>query len=398
MMEHYDVVVVGCGPAGLRAAKILAENGVNVLAVDKKQEIGVPVRCGEGLGAGWFRRLGLKPNPAWAVHPIKGAALWSPSGKMVEVRFDDVSGYVLERRMFEKFLAREASLKGAEIKVKRNVIATERKNNRIELRISCLGTESSVTADLVIAADGVDSLTAKRLGLGTVNKLVDIDSGFQYEMAGIDFKGHDLIHLYFGNSVAPRGYAWIFPKGRHEANVGIGIGGYCEETARHYLERFVASKEGLSKGSVIHLNSGAIPVGGFMKDMVLDNLIVCGDAAHQVDPIHGGGMGIAMEAATVAAEVAAEAVKKKDFSREFLSKYNRIWYEKRGNQLKRRLTGRNFMEKLSDEEFEVIAENLSGKQILELGGGQVTDKAKFMGKVIMKKPSIGKKLVESLSK
>jgi hypothetical protein len=64
-----------------RAAKILAEKGVNVLALDKRQEIGVPVRCGEGLGMGWFERLNLKPNPAWAVAPMKGAALWSPSGK-----------------------------------------------------------------------------------------------------------------------------------------------------------------------------------------------------------------------------------------------------------------------------------------------------------------------------
>jgi len=53
-MEEYDVIVVGAGPAGLRAATKLAKNGINVICLDKKQEIGVPVRCGEGLGLVYF--------------------------------------------------------------------------------------------------------------------------------------------------------------------------------------------------------------------------------------------------------------------------------------------------------------------------------------------------------
>lgn len=397
MMEHYDVIVIGCGPAGLRAAKVLAEKGVNVLALDKKQEIGVPVRCGEGLGMGWFERLGLKPNPAWAVAPMKGAALWAPSGKKVEVRFDKVSGYVLERRMFEKCLAREAALKGAHIKVKHHALTTERKNGMVEITGKFLGEPFAYSADLVIAADGVDSLTARRLGLDTTNKLMDIDSGFQYEMAGIDFEDEDLIHLYFGNEISPRGYVWIFPKGKHEANVGVGIAGYREETARYYLDKFIASQEGLKKGSIIHVNSGAIPVGGFLENMAMDNLLVCGDAAHQVDPTHGGGIGISMEAATIAAEVAAEAVKKKDFSQKFLSKYNSLWYEKRGNALKKRLKARLFMEKLDDAEFEAIAASLSGEDILKIGGGEISEKAKFMGKLLIKKPSLIKKIAESMA-
>ena len=45
----YDVVVVGAGPAGSMAAKTAAENGLNVLLVEKRQEIGTPVRCAEGV-------------------------------------------------------------------------------------------------------------------------------------------------------------------------------------------------------------------------------------------------------------------------------------------------------------------------------------------------------------
>ena len=62
----WDVVVVGAGPAGLSAAIELASKKANVLVLDRKQEIGCPKRCAEGLGGGWFKRLGIKPNKEWA--------------------------------------------------------------------------------------------------------------------------------------------------------------------------------------------------------------------------------------------------------------------------------------------------------------------------------------------
>ena len=47
--ERYDVVVVGAGPGGSIAARTAAESGLNVLLIEKNQEIGVPVRCAEGV-------------------------------------------------------------------------------------------------------------------------------------------------------------------------------------------------------------------------------------------------------------------------------------------------------------------------------------------------------------
>ncbi len=394
-MEQYGVAIVGCGPAGLRATRKLAEKDVRVIAFDKKQEIGVPVRCGEGLGCGWFQKLGLKPDRSWAVHEIYGAALWSPSGKKLEIRTKEVAGYILERRMFEKFLAREAALNGALIRVKSNVVDAKRKNGRVELKVNHLGEEQNYSASVIIAADGVDSLTARRLALDTANKLQDIDSGFQYEMAGVDFEDPDLIHLFFGNKLAPRGYCWIFPKGKHEANVGIGIGGFEEKTARYYLDRFIGNHRGLSNGSIIHVNAGAIPIGGFLDNMVKDNLVVVGDAAHQVDPIHGGGMGLAMEAADIVASVIAESVKKKDCSEKMLSKYNSLWYEKRGNSLKKRLKARHLAEDLTDSDMESLVDTMSGEDIMKIAEGELAVKARIATKLVTKH-ALMKKMLKHL--
>jgi digeranylgeranylglycerophospholipid reductase len=387
-MQDFDAIVVGAGPAGLRAASRLARARLRVLCLEKKQEIGVPKRCAEGLGMGWVKALGLKPNRRWALQEIDGAALYAPSGKKLELRFNETSGYIIERRVFEKELAIGASLGGALIKTKADAFAFERQNGKVLVQVSEGSAVREYRAPLVIACDGVESMTARRLGLNTAIKLADYDSGFQYEMVGVDISDERLIHLYFGNEIARRGYVWVFPKGKHHANVGIGIGGTTEKTAKACLDSFLESHPELSKGSVIEVNCGCVPVGGFLEDMAADNLLVVGDAAHQVNPIHGGGIGIAMEAADIAASVAIKAFAAKDFSHDFLKRYNQLWYEKRGNRLKAILKKRMMFESLEDKDFETLADSISGEDVLKLSEADLVEAAKVVTKKLVKHPRL----------
>lgn len=387
-MESYDVLVVGAGPAGLAAAKRLAENSVDVICLDKKQEIGAPKRCAEGLGSAWFERVGIKPHPEWAVWEINGATFYSPKGKKLEVRLDSVSGYVLERKMFEKHLARDAAKAGAKIFAKHMVQDVKRVSGKVVAKVSSFGDEKEIAANLVIACDGVESKIARQLGMNTTNKLIDIDAGFQYEMANIDFEGTDLINLFFGTEVARRGYVWIFPKGKHEANVGVGIAGDSPKTAKYYLDKFVQNHSGLKNGSIIEVNCGCVPVGGFLDSLVANNLLVAGDAAHQVNPAHGGGIGIAMEGGQLAADTALEALKRKDFSAEFLAAYTEKWYAVRGDRLKRVLKARHMLEAMNDDDFEVLAESLTSEDILKIAGGDLIESAKTVTKKLIKNPKL----------
>ncbi len=397
MEKEFDVIVVGGGPAGLRTAEKTAEKGLKVLLLEKDQEIGSPVRCGEGLGLGWFNRLGIEPKPEFAVQPMYGAVLYSPSGKELIVRFDKISGYIIERRIFEKFLARQASRKGAKILAKATALNVLKEGNQV-IGIKALidGKEEELKAKIVVAADGVESVIARKAGLNTTNNLYHVDSGYQYEMAGIKIKHSDLIALYFSNQHAPRGYVWIFPKGKDYANVGVGILGSDTKTAKKYLDEWLETQPELKNASKVVVNAGCIPVGGFLDKMTSHGLIVVGDAAHQVNPIHGGGMGIAMEAADVASEVIKEAFNSNDFSDKKLSEYTSRWYQKRGNKLKNILKKRKMLESISDEDFEVLVNSLSGEDVLKLAEGELMESAKLLTKKLVKNPKLAMLMVKYL--
>jgi digeranylgeranylglycerophospholipid reductase len=191
-------------------------------------------------------------------------------------------------------------------------------------------------------------------------------------MAGVDADMTKL-HLFFGNTKAPNGYIWIFPKGNTTANVGIGIVGARSEEGKRamdLLDRFIAENPRFFKNaSPIEVNGGGIPVNISVSTFVADGFMVIGDAAQQVNPIHGGGMYLAMNAASMAAKVAAAAISEGNTTRERLLEYERTWHEVDGSRMKKILKIRTFVEKLNDNDLEDLSGILSGEEILRLTAG-----------------------------
>jgi digeranylgeranylglycerophospholipid reductase len=160
--------------------------------------------------------------------------------------------------------------------------------------------------------------------------------------------------------------------------------------AKQYLDRWIETQPGLRNGSIIEVNAGGIPVGGFLEKMSADNLLVAGDAGHMVDPIHGGGIGIAMEGGRLAAQYALKAIKSNKFDDNELGAYTAAWFELRGNELKRRLRSRHLLEQLNDDDFNYLAESLTMDEALKLGNGTLskTELAVLFTKKLIKRPGL----------
>jgi len=362
--EKYDIVVVGAGPAGSMAARAAARSGAKVLLLDRRRELGVPVQCGEALSEDPLKDLGIKPDPRWIAGRTNAVKIVSPSGIVVRIAEEKIVGkvgYILDRKVFDKYLAVLAAKEGADIKVGTLVDGLMIRSGRIGgVKAHGMDGKLEVLADVVIAADGVGSRIARLAGMNTALRLVDIESGVQFQMVGIDFESPSTMEFYFGSKIAPGGYAWVFPKGEDMANVGLGVlGSRAERPAIEYLRDFVNKMPSLRKGKIIEINAGGIPVGGPIKKTVKDNLLVVGDAARQVNALTGGGIDMAMRAGDIAGNVAAKAVAEGDVSEKRLNEYERRWREKMGGSLERYLKAKNVLITLSDGDLDELAKALS---------------------------------------
>ncbi len=364
-----DVVVVGAGPAGSTAARTAAEAGLDVVLLEKRQEIGEPVRCAEGLSirpelAGLFRL-----RPEWISTRVRGARFYAPCGSSITVvEQQGCAGYVLERKLYDRGLAIEAARAGARVLVKTAATGLERKNpfsgskGSLTIPALCRGEPMQIEASIVIGADGVESRVAGWAGIDSSLSLGDSMTCAQFLVWESSLE-QDYCHFFFGNKKAPGGYLWIFPKGGHLANVGIAVQGSQSAPGMplYLLKSFLSAK--MPEAEILQLVTGGIPATRPMKTAVSDGVMLAGDSAHQSDPLTGGGIINAVRAGELAAEVAVDAISSGDVSREELVEYDRRWKATIGKEMEMAYRAKEFFLGLCDDDFNRLAEPFQGKSI-----------------------------------
>ena len=365
-----DIVVVGAGPGGSLAAREAAKHGVKVLLIDKKAEIGSPKRCAEGVSKSGLEKLGINPDPRWIARTSTGVRLVSPDQTSVWMDEDTIdlpeSGFVLERKVFDKHMAMDAARAGAKIMIRTRATGLERVDDGIVITAENMGKEIKIHAKIVIAADGPESRVGRWAGLDCNTKFDNMESCVQYEMAGLEMENNNVIQLYFG-SVAPGGYTWIFPKGDDIANVGIGVlKTHTDKTAIEHLDEFIKNCPETQNAQAVEINMGGDPVGGLIKERVGDNILVVGDAAGFVNPLTGGGINSALESGVYAGIVAANAIESGDYSAKNLKEYVKLTDENIGKGYDKYKKAKEYLLSLNDDELNDIAHEFVKQDINEI--------------------------------
>lgn len=355
-----DVLIVGGGPAGLVAARELTAlaPSLDVVVFERDRAVGWPVRCGEGVGSAGLAQFVDPAGAPWISRRITRVIFLAPDGTEVRVAEGDV-GYILDRARFEPALAEQAGRNGAELALGCEATGLERTTYGWRVATRGAWGIGHVDTRLIIAADGVESMIGRWAGLDTRVRSRDMESCAQYVMGGISFDP-DAIYLHFGEEIAPGGYAWVFPKGTDVANVGLGMvalracGG---RSARSYLDRYCDSyfPTGVKTGYTV----GGVIVAPTLPQVVADGLLLCGDAAHMINPLSGGGIVNAMKSGRLAAETAAAALHGGDVSASRLRPYHDAWMRLLGDDHVRFYRIKEALARFDDAFFDSLAHTVN---------------------------------------
>jgi geranylgeranyl reductase family protein len=345
---HYDAIIVGAGPGGATTALYAQRLGLKVLLLDKKHFPRDKI-CGDAISGKsivYLRELGLieeiEKSPQVVVNHI---VFSSPNQKSVKIKliadsFNGISsGYVCRRMVYDNILFQAAREKVETIEgfTVEDVIKPNGRVQGVKGRFED-GREKEFTANVVVGADGFNSVILRKLELydHDPDHLLVATRAYYSGVTGLS----DAIELHYIREVLP-GYFWIFPLENGMANVGLGMihsalkkKGVRLRSAHIAATEAPVFKERFKNARLIgDIQGWNLPVGSKRRRMHGDGFMLVGDAAGLIDPFTGEGIGNAMCSGKIAAQTIAEIGNAKDYSANRLKIYSDTVWRTLGGEL-----------------------------------------------------------------
>ncbi|MFP3951923.1 MAG: NAD(P)/FAD-dependent oxidoreductase [Candidatus Bathyarchaeia archaeon] len=361
-------MVVGAGPAGNMAAKTAADEGLNVILIEEHPKVGVPLYCAEGISIYGLRNVDMDPEPGLVSQEIDKAKVYAPNGSYIDITGGEWVGYTINRPVFDRTLAERAIDSGAKMMLGTRAIKVIKNEGKIVgIAADQDGDNLRIKADIVIGADGHSSVIRRSAGLA--RWFPDVVSCAQYRLKGVNLEDANTSEFWIGEKYAPGGYAWVFPKSKDTANIGLGVRERHLKPAIEYLKDFIDSDERFKDARIIERGGGICPVSGILDEIVADGLMLVGDAAGELIPCTGAGIHTATEAGKIAGRVAAEAVSEGNPTASRLSEYRMRFEDKYGKKIEDSYKVVKMLDKFSDEDLNMFADMLTGEDIVNLTNG-----------------------------
>ena len=349
------IIIVGAGPAGSTAAKILAEAGHNVEVFEEHQKIGKPIQC-TGIVTKALFEFAPK-NKSYIINELKGVKVFTPSGKTTTIPLEE---WVICREKFDSFLAKIAEKTGAKYYVAHK-FKTFENNTAIFQNGSDLVKKQF---DILIGADGPFSAVGRSAGL--------LKDRQYYIGSQATVKGNfdpKFFLTFFGQRDAPGFFAWAVPESEHFARVGVAAKKKVYDYFDILRKRF--------DGEIIERQAGPIPIYNGAKQVQKDNIYLVGDAAGVCKNTTGGGIITGMWSAKVLAK----------------SILNNTSYSKALSPLRRELwiheKIRRMLDKFSDSDYERLVNWMSNKRVQKVLYENPREyPSRFMLKILLAEPRL----------
>jgi len=356
-----DVLVIGAGPGGGNAALQCARQGLSTMLIEDHSAIGTPVHCGECISDLACDNLNLDLPEHVISKRVHGIRVIFPDGTEKCLTEE---GYVLEKHLFERWIADKAVEAGASMHLSHKLSSMDRveEDGRfVGWKCDGKGEQFPIQAKVVIDASGVAAVCSKVVNIDEdtpLNTMGKVVAGMQYELLEVPTDGY--LDFYIWPKYAEKGYLWMIPKCDGRANVGL----VTEDRPRtkkaldefigitHFKELEQVPPPWKEKGNPAF--GGTIPISGPFENTHYDGLMLIGDAAGFTSPLFEGGSHLALKSAVYAAETAAAAIAEDDVSAERLAIYAKLWKDE-FPPYDKILRGKNALFDLTDDEMSVMA-------------------------------------------
>ena len=356
-----DVLVIGAGPGGGNAALQCARQGLSTMLIEDHSAIGTPVHCGECISDLACDNLNLDLPEHVISKRVHGIRVIFPDGTEKCLTEE---GYVLEKHLFERWIADKAVEAGASMHLSHKLSSMDRveEDGRfVGWKCDGKGEQFPIQAKVVIDASGVAAVCSKAVNIDEdtpLNTMGEVIAGMQYELLEVPTDGY--LDFYIWPKYAEKGYLWMIPKCDGRANVGL----VTEDRPRtkkaldefigitHFKELEQVPPPWKEKGNPAF--GGTIPISGPFENTHYDGLMLIGDAAGFTSPLFEGGSHLALKSAVYAAETAAAAIADDDVSAERLAIYAKLWKDE-FPPYDKILRGKNALFDLTDDEMSVMA-------------------------------------------
>ena len=308
------ISIIGGGPSGAYLAGLLKDKA---RIFEEHKEIGKPIQC-SGILTGSIKEL-VPLKKEFVVNKIKRIELISPNNRYeFKLKEEEV---IVDRAKFDSFLVERAEDKGVEV-LRDHKLKDFRIDNNIDLDFG----DKKVQTDVLVGADGVNSLVGRKIGLRNEK----FKTGHQYRVKGNYDK--EKYQVYFFN----KGFGWVVPETETVARVGVVSEGSVKEIFDSFMDKLKISQK-----DFIESQSGIIPMYDSKRKVSKGNVYLVGDAAGHVKATTHGGIVYGMRGAKVLAKVLNEG-----------GDYNKLLRKEIGRGLRLHKKMENFINKLGEEDLD----------------------------------------------
>ncbi|MFW9771846.1 MAG: geranylgeranyl reductase family protein [Candidatus Heimdallarchaeota archaeon] len=380
--NSFDVIVVGSGTGGTTAARFAAKNGLDVCLIDRKEKYKIGDKiCGDAVGTEIFEFLNINPpkGDELSCH-IKGAKLYSPNlKKCIDLMDPKQAGYIVNRQEFGQRLLNEALDQGIEQFLDNtmalDLLYKQKSVSGVKVKLKS-GEKKELKSKIVVDASGFHSPLRKKINSEIIEKNIsqsDIILCFReiVKFSPTDLKVNDpeYISIILDQEKAPGGYIWYFPKNESSVNIGLGTFPEYKGKIKHYYQKNVFEEFiKTSHFEILSSGGGVVPVRRPIWSCADNGIMFIGDAASQVNPLHGGGIDPSMRGGFFASQTALKAIEKGDLSIKTLWEYNSKVMTSFGAEFAALDLLRMTLQVLTNTElnFGLEKDLLTGEEILEI--------------------------------